>query len=63
MHYQVFCLNKVYAKSPSIKIAEKTAMANSDLGPGTIVFDGDGNSGHFHDKVMETFPGLELGGG
>ena len=39
-----FCLNKVSSKLPPTQIVEKAALANSDLGPGTIVFDADGNS-------------------
>jgi len=45
-----------------MQIVEKAALANSDLGPGTIVFDADGNSSHFHQKIMDKFPALEAGG-
>ena len=58
-----FCLNKVSSKTPPTQIVEKAALANSDLGPGTIVFDADGNSSHFHQKIMDKFPALEAGGG
>lgn len=57
------CLNKVSSKTPPTQVVEKAALANSDLGPGTIVFDADGNSSHFHQKIMDKFPGLEAGGG
>ena len=45
-----------------MQIAEKAALANSDMGPGTIVFDADGNSSHFHQKIMDKFLALEAGG-
>ena len=46
-----------------MQIVEKAALANSDLGPGTIVFDAYGNLSHFHQKIMDKFPALEAGGG
>lgn len=47
------CLNKVSSKTPPTQIVEKVALANSDLGPGTIVFDADGNSSHFHQTSFQ----------
>jgi len=53
----------VSSKIPPTQIVERAAHANSDLGPGTIVFDADGNSSHFHQKIMDKFPALESSGG
>jgi len=52
----------VSSKIPPTQIVEKAAHANSDLGPGAIVFDADGNSSHFHQKIMDKFPALETSG-
>lgn len=57
-----FRLNKVYSTLPPMQIVEKAALPNSDLGPGTIVFDADGNSSHFHQRIIHKFPALEAGG-
>jgi len=58
---KIFWLNNVFSKLPPMQIVEKAALANSDLGTGTIVFDAYGNLSHFHQKIM--FPALQAGGG
>lgn len=57
------CLNNVGATKPPGTVAEKTALANSGLGPGIVSFAADGKANHLHQKLLEKFPALSSGGG
>ena len=57
------CLSNVHARKPPSNVAEKAALANSGLGPGTIVFQANGDANNFHETLVGKFPLLSTGGG
>jgi hypothetical protein len=46
------CLASRSAIKPPTTIKERIMLANAGLGDGTVTFHVDGNSSHFHEKVL-----------
>ena len=56
------CLSSVSADKPPTSIKDRTMLANAGLGDATVTFNSDGDSFHFHDKILEAFPKLNSTG-
>lgn len=56
------CLASVNAIKPPTTVKERTMLSNAGLGDSTVTFHVDGNSTHFHDKILEAFPKLSSAG-
>ena len=56
------CLSNMSASQPPSSLAEKAALANSGLGPGSVTFQANGDLNYFHQMLMHKFPALSTGG-
>ena len=56
------CMSSCDAEKPPTSVKDRTALSNAGLGDAVISFNSDGDSSHFHGKLLEKFPQLATSG-
>ena len=56
------CMSTCEVEKPPTSIKDRTALSNAGLGDAVISFNSDGDSSHFHGKLLQKFPQLASSG-
>jgi hypothetical protein len=56
------CMSHCSVEKPPTSVKDRTALSNAGLGDAVISFSSEGDSAHFHGKLLEKFPQLATSG-